>query len=137
MWLDISPDGSRHAGIDGFLANVLGTVEKVTFAAPRNGDRAIAVLTVGGVDMQIVFPNPLYAVSANLYLRTAPEKITEDPYGAGWLFEAAEPPRGEWHDPIRDGLIDGPRAAGWMRSETERLAAFVHERVHCTLRRSA
>ena len=37
--------------------------------------------------------------------------------------------RTEWHDPIRDGLIDGARAADWIRAEAERLTSFVHERV--------
>ncbi len=129
MWLDIAPDGYRHVGIDGFLANALGNVEKVSFATARGNDRAIAVLTVGGVDMQMAFPNPLYKIAANSYLRTAPEKLTEDPYGAGYLFEALEPPRSEWRDPVRDGLIEGARAADWMRAESERLTWFVHERL--------
>lgn len=129
MWLDVSPDGYRHVGIDGFLASVLGSVEKVSFATARGNDRAIAVLTVNGVDMQLVFPNPLYRIAANSYLRTAPEKLTDDPYGAGYLFEALEPPASEWRDPVRDGLIDGPRAADWMRAESDRLTAFVHEQV--------
>jgi glycine cleavage system H lipoate-binding protein len=129
MWLDVAADGYRHVGIDGFLASVAGAVEKVSFATARGSDRAIAVLTVQGVDMQMVFPNPMHDITANVYLRTAPEKLTEDPYGAGWLFEASEPPRGEWRDPIRDGLIDGARAADWIRAENDRLTAFAHERI--------
>jgi glycine cleavage system H lipoate-binding protein len=129
MWLDVAPDGDRHIGIDAFLARILGTVEKVSFATARGNDRAIAVLTVNGVDMQMVFPNPMHDIAANAYLRTAPEKLTEDPYGAGWLFEASAPPPGEWRDPIRDGLIDGARAADWIRAESARLDAFVHERI--------
>lgn len=129
MWLDVAADGYRHVGIDAFLANVLGSVEKVSFATARGNDRAIAVLTVHGVDMQMAFPNRMHAIAANVYLRTAPEKLTEDPYGAGWLFEATEPPRTEWRDPIRDGLIEGARAADWLHSERDRLASFVHERI--------
>ncbi len=128
MWLDVAADGDRHVGIDAFLAHAVGTVEKVGFATARYNDRAIAILTVNGVDLQMVFPNPMHAIAANVYLRTAPEKLTEDPYGAGWLFEAAAPPPTEWQDPIRDGLIDGARAVDWIRAESDRLAAFAHER---------
>ena len=127
MWLDVAEDGVCHVGIDGFLARVLGSVDSVTFVANRKNGCPVAVLNVHGVDLQMVFPNALQRASANLYLRTTPEKIAEDPYGAGWLFEAYVPPLAVNGEALRAGLIPGDRAVTWMRSEAERLNEFVHE----------
>ena len=59
MWLDVAEDGHCHVGIDGFLAHVIGEVEKIGFVTSRTLDRPIAVLTVNGADLQMAFPNPL------------------------------------------------------------------------------
>ena len=114
MWLDVADDGLCHVGIDGFLARVLGAVEKVGFVTSRAADRPVAVLTVNGVDLQMVFPNVMQRTLANVYLR--------DPYGSGWLFEGRELAS----DPIRGGLLTGAAAAEWMQQEVERVTTFVH-----------
>jgi glycine cleavage system H protein len=129
MWLDVSADGCCHVGIDAFLANLVGSVQRITFATSRTIDRPVAVLTVNGVDLQLTFPNALGAVAANYYLRTNPQKLTADPYGAGWLFEGNDP---MWStefegETVRAGLIPGHRAVEWIRSEAERLTSFAHE----------
>lgn len=129
MWLDVAEDGVCHVGIDGFLANVIGSVDKIGFATPKVVGRPVAVLTVNGVDLQMAFPNPLQGAAPNAYLRTNPEKLTADPYGAGWLFEGAEAtmsgaPVGA---AVRAGLIPGDSAARWVWAESNRLTEFVHE----------
>jgi glycine cleavage system H lipoate-binding protein len=131
MWLDVADDGFCHVGIDGFAAKVIGAADKVTFVSSRAVGRPIAVLTVNGVDLQMVFPNPLHLSASNVYLRTAPAKMTSDPYGAGWLFEGFEPAGASASvgETVREGLISGEHALVWMRAESERLTQFVHERV--------
>jgi glycine cleavage system H lipoate-binding protein len=131
MWLDVADDGFCHVGIDGFAAKVIGSAEKVTFVSSRSVRRPIAVVTVNGVDLQMVFPNPLHLSASNVYLRTTPEKMTADPYGAGWLFEGFEPVGAGANvgETVREGLISGEHALSWMRAESERLTQFVHERV--------
>jgi glycine cleavage system H lipoate-binding protein len=131
MWLDVAEDGNCHVGIDAFLARVLGTVEAVSFVKPRSVDRPVAVLTVEGVDMQMAFPNAMQSLVSNVYLRTAPAKLTADPYGAGWLFEGTDPDArdGRGGTAVRAGLLHGEAAARWIADESERLSAFVHERV--------
>ncbi len=131
MWLDVAEDGFCHVGIDGFAAKVIGSAEKVTFATSRAVGRPVAMLTVNGVDLQMVFPNPLHLSAANLYLRTAPSKMTSDPYGAGWLFEGFEPTGAgaTVGSAAREGLISGEHALAWMHAESERLTQFVHEQV--------
>lgn len=133
MWLDVSDDGSCHIGIDAFAAKVLGPVERVTFVPQRSGSCPTAVLHVNGVDVSMVFPEP-HAVSANVYLRTSPAKLTEDPYGAGWLFECSERPAaapGVDANATGAKLLSGSEAVAWMQDEMRRLNEFVQERIAC------
>lgn len=131
MWADVAEDGFCHVGIDGFAAKVIGKADKVTFVTSRAVGRPVAVLTVNGVDVQMVFPNALHLSAANVYLRTSSAKLTADPYGAGWLFEGFEPAGAgsAAGATVREGLISGEHAVAWMRTESERLTQFVHERM--------
>ena len=132
MWLDVGEDGGCHVGIDAFLARVVGHVDAISFVKPgRGADRPVAVLTVSGVDLQLVFPQALEDVAANAHLRTDPAKLTADPYGAGWLFEGFEPTlRGAPVGAVAPaGLIGGESAPRWIFAEGDRLLEFVHERI--------
>jgi glycine cleavage system H lipoate-binding protein len=131
MWLDIADDGYCHVGVDAFLTSTLGSIDSIAFVTAPAIEQPCAVLRVNGVDLQLVFPRSLHRKVANGYLRTRPEKVTVDPYGAGWLFEGVEPvvpgkPRGE---AIREGLLPGSYAPEWIREEQRRLTGFVHERL--------
>jgi glycine cleavage system H lipoate-binding protein len=120
MWLDVADDGIVHIGLDAFAARVIGTIDRISFlTAPR----PVAVLSVNGVDLQLMFPNPLRVTAANVYLRTNPEKVIEDPYGAGWLFEGTAGVDGSQ---IGEGLLDGTQAVEWFGKESVRLDQFVH-----------
>jgi glycine cleavage system H lipoate-binding protein len=125
MWLDVGDDGCRHVGIDAFLARVVGEVDAISFVVPRGDGRPVAVLTVNGVDLQLVFPVALRRAAANVYLRTSPAKLTSDPYGAGWLFESVEPCASA--DEASAGFRRGDEASRWMLTESSRLALHVHE----------
>ncbi len=88
MWLDRGEDGLCHVGIDAFLARVLGRVERISYIWQKGIlRRPTAVLTAGGVDFEVVFPNSLHVTRCNLYLRADPARLTAEPYTAGWLFE--------------------------------------------------
>jgi glycine cleavage system H lipoate-binding protein len=121
MWLDVGPDGRCHAGIDGFLARALGTVEKVSYVWMRGDHRPAAVLTAGDAEIEAVFPNPMRLTGCNLYLRADPGRCTAEPYTAGWLFE------GELLPETTEGLRDGETARQWMRAEHGRMNEFIHE----------
>ncbi len=110
MWLDRAGDGRCHVGIDAFLAEVVGRVDAISFVRPgRGAAQPIAVLTVNGVEMHLVFPHELEDVTANTCLRADPSRLTADPYGAG--------------------LIAGENAARWFVAEGGRLRAFVQQRI--------
>ncbi|MFA6958505.1 MAG: hypothetical protein WC538_21770 [Thermoanaerobaculia bacterium] len=125
MWLDVGDDGCRHVGIDAFLARIIGNVDAISFVVPRGDGRPVAVLTVNGVDLQLVFPMPLRRAVANVYLRTSPAKLTSDPYGTGWLFESVEQCSTAPADDA--GLRHGDDAARWMLTESSRLALHIHD----------
>ena len=131
MWLDVTDDGCCHVGLDGFVTKVLGSVDRLSFLTVKGLQRPTAVLTVQGVDLQMVFPRQLSITGVNSQLRSHPERLGNEPYTLGWLFEGEEPkgmidvPSGD----LRSGLIPGKKAAAWMKLETERLTAFVHDEI--------
>ncbi|MFN7998730.1 MAG: hypothetical protein U0Q18_34220 [Bryobacteraceae bacterium] len=122
MWLDVAEGGSWHLGVDALLASVLGPVERITFLTPPGVHRPTAVLRARGVDLEIVFLNPVLLTASNLYLRANPAKLTSDPYGAGWLFEGMVVPGQE---AVTSGLIRGDAIRTWMEAEIRRMAALL------------
>jgi len=50
MWVDLDEDDTCHIGIDPFLARVLGSVERVTFATSSGEHSPAVVLTANGID---------------------------------------------------------------------------------------
>jgi glycine cleavage system H protein len=127
LWLK-SDGGACHIGIDGFLARILSKVDRISFVTTSGVHQPSVVLSVCGVDWALVFPNKLMISGVNTYLRHAPDRLIADPYGAGWLFEAWPVPSANAasQDPLT-GLISGEQAYGWIRSEVERITAFVHQ----------
>jgi glycine cleavage system H lipoate-binding protein len=122
MWLDPGDDGLCHVGIDGFLAQVVGSVERVAFLTVKGTARPSVVLTARGVDLTLVFPHSLPLLAVNARLRSRLEHVSADPYGLGWLFEARSPAA-----PLA-GLRCGAEARGWMAGEVRRLSELVHAR---------
>lgn len=119
FWCD-EGDGDVHVGIDRFAAEVLGSVEGVRFTAGNARRRPIVVLTLGAVDLTLVYPAALEVTRCNVHLRTHPEDLTRDPYGAGWLFEALRT-----SDSRPSHLRRGEEAWVWLRDERRRLVRFV------------
>jgi len=119
FWCDES-DTDLHVGIDRFAADVLGTVDWVRFGALKGRRRPIVVLGVGDDELTLVYPAALEVSRCNVHLRNHPEDLTRDPYGAGWLFEAAR--TGDWRP---EKLRHGDEAAHWLREERHRLTHFV------------
>jgi glycine cleavage system H protein len=128
MWLDISVDGTLHVGVDDFMAKVLGEIDQLTFLTTKGEERPTVVLTVRGVDVQMMFPNRMIITKSNSHLRTNPAKILTDPYTVGWLFEGAVSKSQAPKDAsdIRAGLISGKAAQNWMKIEVGRLDKMIH-----------
>lgn len=131
LWLDVGTDGTCHIGIDAFFAKVLGHIDRLSFVTWKGIARPTAVLTVRGIDLNLAFPNPISITGVNAYLRSHPEKIISEPYGAGWLFEGTQAKGLSEHENrgIEAGLIRGKQAREWIAQESRRFASFVHEEV--------
>ncbi|MGE5315363.1 MAG: hypothetical protein ACM3Q4_11770 [Acidobacteriota bacterium] len=121
FWFDRSEDGTFHIGLDGFLAKLFTSVEKINFITTRGVATPIVVLTVHGVDLQCVFASSMHITGINAYLRTSPEKLLTHPYSAGWLFEGTMD-----HQTQTLPLLRGGQAQEWMKQEFEHLSDFVH-----------
>ena len=119
MWLDASEDGICYAGIDAFLSRALGPVERISYVWTNGEHRPAAILTAGGIDLEVVFPNPFRILGCNLYLRSNPGRLATEPYTAGWLFEGT--PTAE----TARGLVEGPEARAWMEREIRHVNQFL------------
>jgi glycine cleavage system H lipoate-binding protein len=136
MWLD-DGDGRRvHIGVDAFFTSTLGNVESVTFPVRRELARPSALIRVGGLDLEMVFPLRLSEIETNAHLAGAPSTVSQDPYGRGWLFAGVPGPdsRNDQMNSVHlnsvhldsEHLLRGPTARRWMQRERERLTRFVH-----------
>jgi len=121
MWLDVTDDGTCHAGIDAFLSRALGKIDRLSYVWLAGRHRPTAVLTVGGTDLEVVFPNPFLLTKCNLYLRAEPSPIINEPYTGGWLFEGVPEPE------TAKGLFRGPEARDWMEDEQRRMNEFLQQ----------
>jgi glycine cleavage system H lipoate-binding protein len=123
LWLDMSPEGVVHIGIDAFMAAIIQEVSRVEFIETRGRCRPTVILSICEADLPLTFPNPVNVVRCNSSLRSAPERLTAHPYGSGWLFEgisgASEEPGEE--PPEARNLICGQQAHSWIHEELGRL----------------
>ena len=126
MWLDVTEDGFCHAGIDAFLSRAVGKVDRISYVWQKGVRRPSAVLTVNGMDLEVVFPNAFNLTGCNLYLRADPSRLASEPYTGGWMFEGTPLPG------TTDGLVQGPAARGWMEREKERINEFLQQQSGCT-----
>jgi len=119
MWLDVTGDGACHAGIDAFLSRMLGKVDRISYVWLKGNHRPIAVLTVDGTDLEVVFPRPFVITNCNLYLRADPARLTSAPYTGGWLFEGIPSPE------TSAGLMPAGEARPWMEREERQINEFL------------
>ncbi|MGO9228837.1 MAG: hypothetical protein ACLQKA_06445 [Bryobacteraceae bacterium] len=115
LWLEVGEGGQCHAGIDAFLSRAIGKVERIQYVWQQGLHRPAAILTAGGVDWEVVFPNPLLLTGCNLYLRANPARLSTDPYTAGWLFE------GRVVEGTTDHLMQAAPARAWMEGDVRRI----------------
>jgi len=129
LWLDTGEDGLWHVGVDAFVVQVLGAVERLAFLTVKGTARPAVVLTAGGVDLALALGRELPIAAANTRLRSSLDRLTADPYGLGWLFTLRAPGEPGPHEPPAPGMRHGEAAREWMEREVRRFSLAVHARL--------
>jgi glycine cleavage system H lipoate-binding protein len=128
FWIDLAEDRTLHIGCDEFLTSTLGPPDRISYVQESGACRPGIVFTVGEVDLPMVFPHPVHLSGTNAVLRTDPGRVSEDPYGRGWLFEGKLPrSRDGGESRLAESLIPGAEAEKWVRGELRRLAELLQE----------
>lgn len=102
-WLEPLGEDLYRIGITEYAQDQLGDVVFVeTGAAGRIVDAGAVVAEVESTKSvgEIYAPARLEVVAVNEVIRDRPELVNQEPYGAGWLFEA------RLLDPLPDSVLD-------------------------------
>ena len=132
-WLRITSDGRLRVGIDDFLAEAVGQVDKVEVPAQGTTiERGSPLFTLSVKGRKLVVPSPAAGtvMSANDKALRDPSAVVRDPYGAGWVASIWTRDHHAAISPLRIGAA----ATHFLREELHRLADFmVPTRVHATV----
>ena len=123
-WLRITSDGRLRVGIDDFLAEAVGAVDKVE--VPPQGttvERGAPLFTLFVKGRRLVVPSPASGtvMSANDKALRDPSTLAKDPYGAGWVASIWTRDHHAAISPLRIGAA----ATHFLRDELHRLADFM------------
>jgi glycine cleavage system H lipoate-binding protein len=130
MWLDQADDGMCHIGVDAFLTRIFHSIDAINFLPSNSSGLSTIVLTMYGVDLQLVFPIPVNVTRVNSYLRADLQKLTSQPYSAGWLYEGTllEANSSKSSNPASN-MLRGDEAIKWMKCEICHLSEFIHDQI--------
>lgn len=126
FWIEEGELGLCHVGVDSFVTRLLDRIDVVHYISRRGLSRPHVVLGSERVQLDLLFPERLEITETNAHLRSHPETLLEDPYGAGWLFEG-QLAESSHRSPDERGLVGGDEAEAWMQEEMRRLDGFVHD----------
>ncbi len=123
-WLRITSDGRLRVGIDDFLAEAVGQVDKVE--CPAQGasiERGQPLFTLTVKGRKLVVPSPASGtfMAANANTQRDPSAVVRDPYGAGWVASIWTRDHHAAITPLRIGAA----ATHFLREELHRLADFM------------
>ena len=123
-WLRITSDGRLRVGIDDFLAEAVGSVDKVEVPAQGTTiERGSPLFTLFVKGRKLVIPSPATGtvMSANDKALSDPSAVVRDPYGAGWVASIWTRDHHAAISPLRIGAA----ATHFLRDELHRLADFM------------
>ncbi len=127
-WLCVSPNGRVTVGADDFIRSAVGQVDQISLPQPgaivRPGD-VLAVFTRKGKTVKVLAPIGGEVHSVNSELAVHPHRLTESPYGDGWLCSIRPKSLAE---SLR-GMRVAEEAAAWMKSEMDRFTEFLSARL--------
>jgi glycine cleavage system H protein len=123
-WLRITSDGRLRVGVDDFLAEAVGQVDRIE--VPPQGttiERGGPLFTLVVKGRKLVIPSPASGtlMSANDRTQRDPSAVVRDPYGAGWVASIWTRDHHAAITPLRIGAA----ATHFLREELHRLADFM------------
>lgn len=122
-WVRLGADGALRLGVDDWLTELLGQVDRVELPEPgarvERGD-PLLVLHLGPRQLSVPSPVAGELAGSNPLVRDNPRVVVDDPYGLGWVV--ALRPRD--HKEALFPLHVGNGAAGRLRAELERVVDF-------------
>lgn len=123
-WARTAADGRVAVGVDDLLQKVFGPVDEVTLPEVGTQVRAfepLLTLRRGDRVLEVRAPVDGTVRAVNETLRLDAELLNRAPYAEGWAVELEAPKR------ALANLRVGQDAAGWLRTELDRLVAAVAE----------
>ena len=123
-WAHLELTGEARVGIDDFIRMIMGKVDGVLL--PRKGSSVqqggkLLTLVKGKRQMDVASPLDGVVQVVNDYVALSPERITRDPYQAGWILEIRPT---KLLKNIRR-LRVGAEASQWFEKELERFSEFI------------
>ncbi|MCH8499673.1 MAG: glycine cleavage system protein GcvH [Marinobacter sp.] len=116
QWVRLEGDGTATVGITDFAQEQLGDVVYIGLpelgAEVRGGEEAGVAESVKSAS-DVFSPVTGEVIAINESLEDEPEKVNEDPYGEGWLFQVRLADPGEL-----DGLLDDEAYAELVAQES-------------------
>ncbi|MCB9556935.1 MAG: hypothetical protein H6707_12585 [Deltaproteobacteria bacterium] len=123
-WLRFDSDGAFRLGIDDFVTEALGAVDRIEL--PRVGqqlesDQPLVTLGVAGQRLSLNAPAAGEVIAVNSRAVADPQTVIGDPYGLGWLVRM----RPQNHGRAIRSLLVGDAARAFLKREYRRLVDVV------------
>jgi len=126
-WAWLTESGELRVGADEFLAQAVGSIDRVDLPAPGTKvSRGEPLATLHSGDRELILKSPVNGtvVATNDTVERSPDAMERDPYGTGWLAKV-------WpveHTEALKNLKVGETAAAWLEAEVQRFVDFLARR---------
>ncbi len=125
-WMAEHGEATARVGMDGFVANFLGSVQHITVVGEQRWVRqGQKLMTVTGSCETIELLSPLEGVVAavNPEVIKDPGLAVRDPYQQGWVCQI----KSSEMETNQRNLMQGPLAARWMDNSFQQLKSMLAE----------
>ncbi len=131
-WAAPAEQNSLRVGVDDFVQKLIGKVDKIRLpekgAVLRQGEAGFS-FEVDGRTIPVLAPVDGEVTRINTELLKDTEKMQQDPYGSGWLFEVRP------KDLKRNlsQLFTGNLAKAWLQQQVDRISQLMTARMGVVL----
>lgn len=118
-------EGRQNArvGLDAFASKLIGKIDRIEVVPMdrwvRQGQKIWSV-TRGSVTVDMAAPVEGMVTSVNPKVIENPNRVTDDPYGDGWVLTLQSPQLGT----CINNLLKGSMVRAWMQNSLERVGAL-------------